>query len=313
MGIDDLGDIRFAISPLNEAVRSLRALFAPQRFPSLRTWHEYAAPAVKRVDLRVLRGLVNSRLWTPDCLTPRPTTSAPRIGAEFQALRLTDPAVLRAELIEHHGELPGVFDRPDSELVDVVADALEEYWSMVVAPYWDWIHRTLETDVAFRGRRIVQHGFRRALGEISSSLDYCEGTLTVSGPVDRVEEVAGNGLVLIPSMFSSRVAMPRLPGQPMLMYAARGQGAMWESFHGEPASLAGLIGKRRAQLLEVLAEPASSTQVAARLGVTASAVNQHLRALQSAGLLISFRNGRSVSYRRTTIADALVRGVQADD
>lgn len=38
------------------------------------------------------------------------------------------------------------------------------------------------------------------------------------------------------------------------------------------------------------------------------AVNQHLRALQNAGLLVSYRNGRSVLYRRTTVADTLAQG-----
>ena len=41
-------------------------------------------------------------------------------------------------------------------------------------------------------------------------------------------------------------------------------------------------------------------------GVTASAVNQHLRVLRDAGLLISTRYGRSVLYLRSELGSALL-------
>ena len=43
-----------------------------------------------------------------------------------------------------------------------------------------------------------------------------------------------------------------------------------------------------------------------RLGVTASAVNQHLRVLRDAGLLVSTRYGRSVLYLRSELGTALL-------
>jgi DNA-binding transcriptional ArsR family regulator len=73
-----------------------------------------------------------------------------------------------------------------------------------------------------------------------------------------------------------------------------------------PGALVGLLGTQRAGLLAQLAIPASSTELAVRLGITPSAVNQHLRALRAAGLLVSARHGRSVLYRRSEIADRLL-------
>src|SRR5205823_703560 len=70
--------------------------------------------------------------------------------------------------------------------------------------------------------------------------------------------------------------------------------------------LAGLLGATRAGLLTQLDTPASSTELAVRLDVTAPAVNQHLRALHAAGLLVSARYGRSVLYRRSDLGDRLV-------
>lgn len=63
-----------------------------------------------------------------------------------------------------------------------------------------------------------------------------------------------------------------------------------------------------------LEEPASTTALAIRLGITPSAVNQHLQVLTKAGLLTSTRQGHSVLYAWTPVAKALM-GVnnQLDD
>lgn len=67
-----------------------------------------------------------------------------------------------------------------------------------------------------------------------------------------------------------------------------------------------LLGVVRAGLLVALETPASSTELASRLGVTPTAVNQHLRALRDGGLLVGVRDGRSVLYRRSPLGDRLV-------
>lgn len=72
-----------------------------------------------------------------------------------------------------------------------------------------------------------------------------------------------------------------------------------------PDTLAAILGVTRAGLLVHLETPASSTELAARLGVTTTAVNQHLRTLHAAGLLVSARHGRSVLYRRSDLGDQL--------
>jgi DNA-binding transcriptional ArsR family regulator len=91
------------------------------------------------------------------------------------------------------------------------------------------------------------------------------------------------------------------------MYGARGIGALWEAEAPEvEGALVGLIGRARARLLTLLGEPASSTELAVRLGVTPTAVNQHLRAMRAAGLLSTARHGRSVLYLRSDLGDRLV-------
>lgn len=71
------------------------------------------------------------------------------------------------------------------------------------------------------------------------------------------------------------------------------------------AAGAGQLCVIRAGLLVHLATLASSTELAARFGATTTAVNQHLRTLHAAGLLVSARHGRSGRYRRCDLGDQL--------
>ena len=86
-------------------------------------------------------------------------------------------------------------------------------------------------------------------------------------------------------------------------------GALWETERiANPAAVAGVLGETRASLLAALGDPASSTELGVRFDVTPSAVNQHLRALRDAGLLVSTRYGRSVLYLRSELGSALLGG-----
>ena len=121
------------------------------------------------------------------------------------------------------------------------------------------------------------------------------------------QAIDGNGLTLVPTMFTRRASAPVGDGPPMIMYSARGQGALWEAERvANPAAVAAVLGETRASLLAALGDPASSTELGVRLGVTASAVNQHLRVLRDAGLLVSTRYGRSVLYLRSELGSALL-------
>jgi DNA-binding transcriptional ArsR family regulator len=120
---------------------------------------------------------------------------------------------------------------------------------------------------------------------------------------------AGEGLTLVPTMFTRGASPPISPEEPpLIMYGARGLGTLWEAETGNSSAgaLDNLLGGVRARLLALLEWPASSTEVAVRLGVTTSAVNQHLRAMRDAGLLTSARHGRSVLYLRSELGDRLV-------
>ncbi len=68
-----------------------------------------------------------------------------------------------------------------------------------------------------------------------------------------------------------------------------------------------LLGQARADLLQALRSPATTTDLARALGVTPSAVSQHLGVLRDNGLVARERSGRTVLYMTTALGTALLR------
>jgi DNA-binding transcriptional ArsR family regulator len=131
--------------------------------------------------------------------------------------------------------------------------------------------------------------------------------LDVAG-IDYRADVTGRGLCLMPCLFVRGTAPPISADEPpALAYPARGIATLWED---EPptggAALAALVGRRKAALLGCLDRPASTTDLAGRLGVTPGAVSQQLAVLHDAGLVTRARVGRVVLYALSDLGARLV-------
>jgi len=306
---DDVGSVRFGISPLCELGLSLRAIKEPARFPLQLGWLRRTEEARTRLDMPTLMALIDERMWTPDFLNPRPTSPLTRLDEELEALAATRADVFRADLVAVHGAVPEVFAGSTSAALRRIIRALQQLWDTCFEPYWPRMRAVLEADVVHRGRQIAQSGVATMLNGLSSRIEYEHGVVSVrlADPNDRTQAIDGNGLTFVPTMFTRRASAPVGDGPPMIMYSARGQGALWEAERvANPAAVAAVLGEARASLLAALGDPASSTELGVRLGVTASAVNQHLRVLRDAGLLVSTRYGRSVLYLRSELGTALL-------
>ncbi|WP_406286249.1 ArsR/SmtB family transcription factor [Streptomyces sp. NBC_00209] len=322
LGVADLAATSFAYSPLQETVLSLRMWNGhARRFPALRETFNGLRPAFERLDHVLLTSLVaRRRYWVPDFLTPRPHTSAPDVRREFDALRATDPAVVRAGLEQTFlplGEpvparLADAWGDPARLLTDI-ADALEEYWVECLRPvWWPRAKAVLEADIAYRSRVLAEGGADALFAGISSRLSWAEDMLTIerSGPWPSPSTeipIDGRRLLLTPSCFADGVStMLNSQALPHIAYGTRGLATLTE--HPEPPApqaLERLLGSPRARLLTLLAEPASTTELAHRLGVTPAAISQHLSVLRAAHLLERTRHGRHVRYRHSALGSAL--------
>lgn len=307
----DVSAVRFGISPLSELGLGLRAFRAPERYPLQRPWLQRIAGALPVLDRPVLAGLVDDRRWVADFVNPRPDAPLGSFDDELRALGRISPARLRTDLERVHGTVPDVFVGRHEDVVDRLVRALATTWELCFAPYWPRMRRVLEADVTHRGRIAAHEGVGAVLRGLSESVrfDGRHVDVRLSSPIARDRPVQGEGLTLVPSVFVVRASTPiddDMP--PTVMYPARGQGAMWSTAsHPDAGAVRDLLGGTRAALLEALGEPASSTDLAMRFGVSTSAVNQHLRVMERGGLLNRTRYGRAVLYYRSTVGDALVR------
>lgn len=311
----DLAETSFAVSPLQETVFSLWVWRTPQKQAVHLPWRAAQRTAWQQLDTEMLLALVAPppKNWVPDFLTPRPSTPVNEFAAELDVVRATAPRRVRADIeaAYTHAPVPDVLrDRP-SAVLRRAADALAEYWHACLEPDWPRIRGVLEADVVYRSRQLALGGARGLFADLDERVRWDDGLLYVDQmPGTYYVEVDGRGLRLCPSLFCRKAVTWIDPHEePLISYPARGRATVWESApRPDNQALVALVGTARAQLLHLLERPATTTELAQRLGVTPPAVSQHLSVLRAAGLLNRARSGRTVLYLRSELADALVGG-----
>jgi DNA-binding transcriptional ArsR family regulator len=298
-----------------ELISGLRALRDPATATLHLPWVNDALPAARKLGLETALALTPPDGYIPDFLTPPPSTPLATIESELELVRNTPIAQARAdlqELIRCHGRstarIDEVIERPRYWL-NRLAEELEAFWHSAMEPHWPRVRSLLEADVRHRSRRLVEGGPAALFADLHPDVEWKEAELFVRQKVCVFDSpLRGQGLLMIPSaFFSNRPAtITDPPWQPTLLYPARGLALLWDQ--GEqcaPDTLAAVIGRTRADLLELLDAPRSTTDLAPRLELTPGAVSQHLTALRAAGLVTAERDGRAVLYLRTTTADRL--------
>lgn len=307
---EDVARIRFAFSPLFELVMSLIVLRAPGSHALHLPWVRVTRQSAAGLDLRELFALVPIHGGTADFLAPPPASPLPGFAEELAAVRATPPSRVAADLAAVPGLPETVLHRIAADppaAISRLADTLQAYWDIALAEHWPRIQALLEADVLWRSRRIAIGGAAALFQDLHETITWNHGRLTAADPHQYTGSLAGEGLLLVPSLMSwPGVRKMVEPYQPMLAYPARGVATLWETgTPPAPHALAALIGQTRAALLTALAQPASTTALARDLRVTPGAVSQHLSVLSEAGMVARSRVGRQVLYRRTRSGDML--------
>lgn len=309
----DLLHTRFGVSPLFElggVLRRLGGLAPLGPFARLR-------PAYERLragsDLDAVVALHTAR-YGADFIGPPPLGMQQTIATDLAAVRATPLPVARREIARALAEGPRVPDAVlrvlrAADVVERLAAALEAAWSALLAPDWPQLRAICESDVVHRAAKLGTGGWAAAFDGLHKALHWRDGALELDKPPGtRTVPSDGAGLLLVPSVlvWPGVSVFTDAPWRRALVYPARGVAALWES--GAPSgggALAELVGRSRARLLLALEDPASTTQLAARLGLAVGAVGDHLAVLRRAGLVRAARAGRSVLYQRTPLGDAL--------
>jgi DNA-binding transcriptional ArsR family regulator len=310
--LDDLGRLRFAISPPWELVTSLRVLRDPSTAGVHVDWVRSVRGTLGGLDLRPTLALLARPDYTPDFITPPPISPLSSIEEGLDQIRAAPIARVRREVgyvIKRRRlpELQAFLDHPRRELNRLVA-ALAEYWERVFAPSWPRVRALLEADIAQRARLVAERGAAPALDDLHPGVRWSQDRLRVGVSHNATVPLEGRGLLLVPSAFrwSGPTVTTAEPWQPTLIYPARGVALLWEEQAPLDDALARLLGGTRARVLAGADAPVSTTELARRLRITPGGASQHLGALAAAGLVSRRREGREVLYMRTPLAESLL-------
>lgn len=238
----------------------------------------------------------------------QPSTPGLRDGVELAA-RGT-PA---RELADEIALLPApVRDRPAlRELADGSAGArhafaqdVQRYFATTLAPMWPQIQAGAVADRALRAESLLRGGVDALLATLVPHWRWQPPTLYVPAPcAPRDVRIGGHGVILVPSYFLQKPMFGRDPGQPMELYYPVHGGARPTR---ATDTLGPLLGRTRAAVLAALRYPATTTEVADRVGISLPSASQHTTVLRNAGLLTTTRTGVAVLHTLTPLATALL-------
>lgn len=310
----DLGRVRFAIDPLWETVSSLSVLQRPEG-EAVHGRLSGLLDDVPANSLALLTELCGDPSWFPDFLLPEPVTTrfaSPRDSV--QRVRDADLELVERDLGVIERFLPDspVLNMGTAHLRDAVADALGDYWDATMAPLWGRLEALAQGDIAHRSQQVATDGVLATIADLYERISLEGNVIRFDTQFERSVSTRG-GLWLVPSVFRwPRIALQYATDMPVICYAARGSALVWEEARHRSGGLDRLLGASRADMLDRADLPVTTTEIAAATRLAKATVNEHLKALVDAGLMVSRRRGKQVLYERTPLGDDLLATATAD-
>jgi len=206
LGPGDLERLRFAYSPLAEVAESVYVLHSGQIPAPHRGWFDQTRTRLRRVDMAVLRAIVPA---------PRPHVAsfllsgarAPSTSIDVQLAQVAGCSIERlyADLeVVWRGEMP----RETRRVLEHgggprIAEALRQYWTVAIAPFWPQLRAVLDADVAYRASRLARGGIEALLTDLHPELEPAEHAIQVQSSAAGSEHaLRGAGLLLVPCVFA---------------------------------------------------------------------------------------------------------------
>ncbi|MEV4118242.1 helix-turn-helix transcriptional regulator [Micromonospora sp. NPDC049645] len=272
------------------------------------------ATAAARAATAILRHLLPDRGRLPDFVTPFDGLESVQAGLE--AIRATPARRVRAEVTEAYADttpspLRRRFAAAEPEVLDLFGGAVRTWFDVVLEPHWAELTSAYRQQVTCASQRLAQHGLDGLFAGLHPAIRWREPVLEVRTWWDGDLPGTGHGIILLPSPLAG--PRPRVlveEGQPiMLVYPVLMPGA-----RADDDSLGRLLGTTRALVLRRLAADGglSTTVLSRAVGISLASASEHARALRTAGLVASEREGGSVRHHLTGLGAELLRGPAGD-
>ncbi|HEX3590046.1 MAG TPA: winged helix-turn-helix domain-containing protein [Pseudonocardiaceae bacterium] len=206
----------------------------------------------------------------------------------------------------------------DSALFQQLVDGLADLYDVLVRPYETQLADVYAADREVRGHQFLTGGVESLLSQVNPTwMRWNPPVLEIRKELDYDLHLAGQGVLLAPSMFSTRSMVGYAEGwqQPIVTYPAR---------HGRPlrrlttlapdrgtdagSAISALLGRTRAAVLTAIAEVpgCSTTEIAKAVGIAPASASEHATVLRRAGLISTARHRNSAVHTPTDLAITLL-------
>lgn len=316
MAADDLTRLRFAYSPLAEAIRSLNVLHSGHVQPWHRRWADDTRQRLRGLDTTLLQAIA-----PPGKILPTPPLdliAAASVQHQLELVANWPPGHLRAELESVWRGRPMataarevIADGPAG--ARRIAAALATYWDIAIAPHWDRMRAALEADIAYRARHAALGGITTMVNDLHPQLRLDQSTIHLARTFNTCNgtlEASGKGVLLMPSIFTGPDINfdPAALGMPSIAYSPRGLGAIWHNgtSTADEDPVSAVMGKGRTAILRNTELPRTTTELAGELHLSGATISVHLTTLRRCGMVTSWRSGQRVYYQRTPLAASIL-------
>ncbi|MGW0482644.1 ArsR/SmtB family transcription factor [Nonomuraea sp. NPDC003214] len=184
-----------------------------------------------------------------------------------------------------------------------LASDLHRYFTSSVEPLWPQIQTEAAADRTLRAETLLRGGVDALLATLHPDCRWHPPTLHIPIDGDYDISLCGHGLLLIPSYFAPR---------PMVMYRPHAATVLVYPISvtdrsTDPGDVLGpLLGRTRAAVLATLRDPATTTSVAERVGISLGSASQHTTVLRNAGLISTTRTGGAVLHTLSPLGQTLL-------
>lgn len=306
--------------PLWEVLLGMHMLQTEDEPSVFGAWRQRARAKLTELE-RELLVLAPPVGYSPDFLTPAASVNG--LDAGLAAVAATPQHQLEQELRRLSGEvrLPGWTRRlaaGDPAVLKKVCQGLKHFHRTKIAPQLPSMSPTIARDVKLHSDTVTTGGFEKLAKTLHPAMQWGPPVLHVDmRHINRDLYLRGRGLRLVPSFFCWRhpimPADPDLP--PVLVYPVTHDPA-WSETTGQPAdperALADLLGRTRAAVLRSISAGACSTsELAARAGISLASASEHARVLHRTGLVTTRRAGNAVRHTISPIGTHILTGTQA--
>lgn len=309
--------IRREPDPLWEVLLGMHLLQTDDEPEVFGRWRQRARTRLTPIE-RQLLVLAPPVGYSPDFLTP--AESVDGLDAGLAAVAATPHRRLHAEVsrLAEQTRLPRWTRRlaaGDPAVLAKVCQGLKHFHRTKIAPQMPTIATTIDRDVKLHSDTVTTGGFETLAATLHPALKWLSPVLHVDmGHIDRDLHLRGRGIRLVPSFFCWR--HPIMPADsslpPVLVYPVHHHPAWSEQTEqcADPErALADLLGRTRAAVLQTISAGACSTsELAARAGISIASASEHARILHRTGLVTTRRAGNAVRHTISPIGTHILTG-----